>query len=48
MTCGGPVKIIASIEDPEVIHAILAHRGELPGTGEARPPLPRGPPGLFD
>ena len=42
------VLAIASIENPDVIHAILAHRGELPDKDEARPPLPRGPPGLFD
>jgi hypothetical protein len=47
-TCGGPVRVIASIEDPDVIHAILAHRGELQDKGEARTPLPRGPPELFD
>jgi hypothetical protein len=26
--CGGPLKVIASIEDPEVIQRILAHRQE--------------------
>ena len=49
--CGGRVRIIAAIEDPEVIEKILRHlgleQGERPG-GEA---LPRGPPqsvGLFE
>ena len=47
-TCGGPVKVIASIEDSDVIHAILSHRGEMSGKDETQPPLPHGPPGLFD
>ena len=44
--CGGPMRIIACIEDPAVIKAILAHL-----TSKARPmhalrlPLGRGPPG---
>jgi hypothetical protein len=49
--CGGAVKIIASIEDPEVIGRILEH---LPRSEVANPPLPpaRAPPlraaDLFD
>jgi hypothetical protein len=40
--CGGRVKVIASIEDPDVIEKILRHLG----LGRARPVrlLPRGPP----
>jgi len=43
--CGGAVKIIASIEDPEVIEAILAHVG-LNRTDDPRSHTPqaRGPP----
>ena len=47
--CGREVKIIASIEDPDVIEKILTHLG--PGEGAAGEPWPRGPPqtpGLFD
>ena len=48
--CGGEVRIIASIEDPEVIRKILAHLDEkitLTGTGML--PDSRAPPatGLF-
>jgi hypothetical protein len=43
--CGGKVKIIASIEDPEVIRKILTHLG----LGEASGPRSRSPPEtLFD
>ena len=44
--CGGPLKVIASIEDPEVISKILQHFEEREAP-ESRPPA-RGPPGLFD
>jgi 23S rRNA U2552 (ribose-2'-O)-methylase RlmE/FtsJ len=38
--CGGPVRIIASIEDPDVIQKILSHLGlDPPGD-----PLIRSPP----
>jgi len=43
--CGGPVKIIASIEDPSVIQKILAHLG-LDRSQETHNRSP--PPGLFD
>ena len=51
--CGGAVKIIASIEDPQVIGRILEHLG-LDGSGAPSHQLPpaRAPPigstGLFD
>ena len=51
--CGGAVKIIASIEDPEVIGRILEHLG-LDGSeapSQKLPPArapPSGPIGLFD
>jgi hypothetical protein len=51
--CGGAVKIIASIEDPQVIGRILTHLG-LDGSEARSHPLPpvRAPPitssGLFD
>ncbi|MBK9132420.1 MAG: hypothetical protein IPM20_12390 [Gammaproteobacteria bacterium] len=35
--CGGPVRIIASIEDPAVIQKILAH---LKSTEETHEPFP--------
>jgi hypothetical protein len=44
--CGGPVKIIAAIEDPGVITRILNHLEEREAQ-ESRPPA-RGPPSLFD
>ena len=44
--CGGPVKVIASIEDPEVIGKILNHLDKRE-TPQQRPPT-RGPPRLFD
>jgi hypothetical protein len=43
--CGGPVKIIAAIEDPGVITRILNHLEEREAQ-ERRAPA-RGPPGLF-
>ena len=43
--CGGKVKIIASIEDPEVIEKILKHLG-LDEASQARNRSP--PTGLFD
>jgi hypothetical protein len=43
--CGGRLKVLASIEDPEVIARILAHRRER---GDEDPPVgslgPRAPP----
>jgi hypothetical protein len=44
--CGGPVKVIASIEEPGVISKILQHLRQ----DEAKQPRPlaRGPPSLFD
>ncbi len=49
--CGGPVRIIACIEDPLVIEKILTHLDEKGASAEAsrRPPC-RAPPqaGLFD
>jgi len=44
--CGSPVKVIASIEDPDVIRQILHHLDERE-TPQQRPPA-RGPPRLFD
>jgi len=44
--CGGPVKVIAAIEDPGVITRILSHLEEREAQ-ESRPPA-RGPPSLFD
>ncbi len=49
--CGGAVKIIASIEDPEVIRKILAHLDEkMPSVGTRLLPQCRAPPptGLFE
>jgi hypothetical protein len=38
--CGGPVRIIASIEDPDVIHKILKHLGlDRPVDPQNRSPL---------
>ena len=48
--CGGDVRIIASIEDPEVIRKILAHLDEkVTPTATGRLPESRAPPatGLF-
>ena len=48
--CGGEVRIIASIEDPEVIRKILAHLDEkVTPTGTGMLPETRAPPvtGLF-
>ena len=37
--CGGPVRIIASIEDPDVIQKILQHLGlDQPGDPQNRSP----------
>jgi hypothetical protein len=33
--CGGRLKVIASIEEPQLIERILAHRREQGGEGEA-------------
>ena len=49
--CGGRVRIIAAIEDPEVIEKILRHLGLEQGEPPAGEALPRGPPqslGLFE
>ena len=49
--CGGPVRVIASIEDPVVIEKILAHLGESQAPRPsliALRPEPRAPPGLLD
>ena len=43
---GGPVKVIAAIEDPNVITQILKHLSEREAH-QSWPPA-RGPPGLFD
>jgi hypothetical protein len=48
--CGGSVRIVACIEDPDVIGKILAHvAGKAAGPGAAQLPPSRGPPqlGLF-
>jgi len=43
-SCGGPVKIIACIEDPVVIEKILTHLGKAAcGAGRRLPPC-RAPP----
>ena len=43
--CGGAVRIIASIEDPEVIAAILEHLGlDRREDRQPRPPAARAPP----
>lgn len=49
--CGGAMRIIASLEDPDVIEKILAHLDAKGAECEAiRRPPSRGPPqrGLFD
>ena len=49
--CGGEMKIIASIEDPTVIHQILAHlKNKLASTDTPVLPACRAPPatGLFN
>ena len=47
--CGGSVRIVACIEDPEVIRKILAHLAGKSVDLEATRPPSRGPPqlGLF-
>jgi|GEM_PF-1457512 len=46
--CGGPVRIIASIDDPVVIKKILAHLEQAgPGSGVLRLPEPRASPDVF-
>jgi hypothetical protein len=49
-TCGGAVRIIACIEDPEVIEKILAHLDKKTTDSPGGPPPCRAPPqrGLFD
>jgi hypothetical protein len=43
--CGGTLEVIASIEDPELIGRILAHRGERAGDDlRSTPFAPRAPP----
>jgi len=48
--CGGAIKVIACIEDPQVIEKILTDLDQKPAA-TARNPLPRSrappPPGLF-
>jgi hypothetical protein len=39
--CGGQLKVIASIEEPELIERILAHRRERGEEGAPRPRLGR-------
>ena len=48
--CGGAVRIIACIEDPEVIEKILAHLDKKTTESPGWPPPCRAPPqrGLFD
>ena len=41
--CGGPVKVVASIEDPAVIAKILGHEAARERPVGSRPPT-RGPP----
>ena len=45
--CGGKLRIIASIEDPQVIGRILAHREQTARAPDDLIPTqgPRGPPG---
>ena len=48
-TCGGVVRVIASVEDPVVIEKILAHLHDTHAPSLiARRPEPRAPPGLGD
>jgi hypothetical protein len=43
--CGGPMKVIAAIEDPAVVEQILRHVGESEaGRSGAAAAGPRGPP----
>jgi hypothetical protein len=45
--CGGAVRIVASIEEPEAIRAILAHFAKHGALEEAHyRPRPRGPPAV--
>ena len=45
--CGGKVRIIASVEDPDIIGRILAHREQTASSPAGLIPVhgPRGPPG---
>ena len=43
-TCGGTMKVIASIEDPAVIKRILAHLDNRQGAGQHPEHPPRAPP----
>ena len=43
-SCGGQMKVIASIEDPAVIKRILAHLDNHPGKGQHPEHPPRAPP----
>ena len=52
-TCGGQMKVMASIEEPAVVKRILAHLDSHPGTGQHPEHPPRAPPqftlpGLMD
>ena len=40
--CGGQIKVVSSIHNPQVIEKILLHFGENPKVPELSPP--RGPP----
>ena len=43
-TCGGKMKVIASLEDPAVIKRILAHLEQGPGAAQHPEHPPRAPP----
>ena len=45
-TCGGPMKVIAGIEDPAVIKRILAQLDHGPGAEQHPEHPPRAPPQL--
>ena len=45
-TCGGTMKVMASIEDPAVIKRILAHLDNRQGAGQHPEHPPRAPPQL--
>ena len=45
-TCGGTMKVIASIEDPAVIKRFLAHLDNRQGAGQHPEHPPRAPPQL--
>ena len=45
-TCGGKMKVIASIEDPAVVKRMLAHLDNRQGAGQHPEHPPRAPPQL--